>query len=308
MPVRVSVLAGAVPEQHYEHKVWRYRVFLPLMLVVAVYAQAKKRIAGKLGIKPKYNCFFVEGISESGRIVRDEATTWRALEAVYEFRNGVGTNAFFRAADRFYMNIRNAQAARNRLCMAMRALRAEIIMMHRDGLVAAGEPVRILSLAAGSARGVIGVTKEMKDLGFPTRVFLIDTDPEALAFAHRLAADYGISDEVSGAVEDVINFRFAIRTFKPDIVEMMGLTDYLSDQLAIKLFKMIRIALKPDGFFFTSNVHPNSERYFLKHVVNWDMNYRTKDQLASLFVKAGFSAPKVVSEPHGIQSFAYAQK
>jgi SAM-dependent methyltransferase len=312
LPVAAPVLAPAstiaVPELPYEHKVWPYRLILPVMFAMAAYAQIKKHIASRFGIKPKYNCFFGDGLSTSGRIVRDGARTWRALEAVYEFRDGVGANAFLRAADQFYMNIRNAQAARNRLRMAMRALRAEIVMMHQDGLVAPGEPVRILSLAAGSARGVIGVIKEMKDRGFPAKVFLIDTAPEALSYARRLAAENGGSEEVSAAVEDVINFRAVIRTFKPDIVEMMGLTDYLSDELAIKLFRMIRIALKPDGFFFTSNVHPNSERYFLKQVVNWDMIYRTKEQLADLFVKAGFPSPKVVPEPHGIQSFAYARK
>jgi hypothetical protein len=310
--LRQAPVVGRLQERSeelpYEVIVWPYRLILPLMYAMAAYAQAKKAIARNLGIAPKYNCLFGDGLSASGRAVRDGAKTWRALEAVYEFRKGVGSNALLRAADWFYMHIRNAQAPRNRLRMAMQGLREAIVAMHDEGLVPRGEPVRILSLAAGSAQGVITVMREMKDRGIPVESFLIDTDPEALSYARRLAIKHDVSEAVFCAIEDVVNFRSVIRTFKPDIVEMMGLTDYLSDELAVRIFKMIRIALRPGGFFFTSNVHPNSERYFLKHVVNWDMIYRTKGELADLLVKANFLSPKIVTEPHEIQSFAYGRK
>jgi SAM-dependent methyltransferase len=277
------------------------------MLLMAAYAHAKKLFLAQFGMRPRYNCLLGDGLTVSGRAVRDGAKTWRALDAVYSFNEGRGDNAFLRMMDTFYMHIRNAQAPRNRLKMAMSGLRFAINDVYGT-VVPAGEPVRILSLAAGSALGVITVMREMQERGVPSESFLIDLDPEALSYAKRLAAEFGVTGKIIVAQGDVLHFEKMIGDFKPDIIEMMGLTDYLRSKMAVLLFAKIRKQLKSGGYFFTSNVHPNSERYFLKHVVNWDMYYRTVDQLAELFHDAGFIDPKVVTEPHGIQSFAYAKK
>ena len=96
--------------------------------------------------------------------------------------------------------------------------------------------------------------------------------------------------------------------FKPDIIEMMGLTDYLRDTFAITLFKKIRRWLPPGGYFFTSNVHHNSEAYSLKAAMNWDMIYRTPAELEDLLIAAGFLDTSVTTEFHGIQSFAIGKQ
>ncbi len=64
--------------------------------------------------------------------------------------------------------------------------------------------------------------------------------------------------------------------------------------------------LPPEGTFFTCNVCPNPERRFLKHVINWDMIYRSGHQLKDLMQAGGFAPEKVriVHEPLGIHALA----
>jgi len=299
-----------VPRQEYEHLVWPYVLALPFMNGIAFYAHMKKIVLGWFDMKPRVNCWLGDGLTASGRRVRDGAKTWRALDTVYNFKEGKGPNAIARLIDTFYMHIRSAQAPRNRLKMAKETLwdAALHIRSERDSTLA-NEPVRILSLAAGSAQGVIEVMDGLRKQGIRCEAFLVDTDPTAIAHARTLANTHGLSDSLQAVVGDVFRFKKLIGDFQPDIVEMMGLTDYLEDRQAVVLFKLIRMRLHRGGYFFTSNVHPNPERYFLEQVVNWgDMIYRTKHDLKNLLAEAGFLDPKVVPEPHGFQSFVYDRR
>ncbi len=111
---------------------------------------------------------------------------------------------------------------------------------------------------------------------------------------------------------EVLVFDHVIRKsgidFKPDIVEMCGLLDYLDTALAVRLVKKIFRQLHDEGFFLTCHIHPNHEAYFLNHVVNWWMLYRTPAELKNIVVEGGFMKVELHSEPHGIHSVAVAQK
>lgn len=107
---------------------------------------------------------------------------------------------------------------------------------------------------------------------------------------------------------DVLFFNRVLDGFVPDIIEMMGLTDYLKDKLAIALIKKIRRYLANGGTFITCHVHPNGESYFLKHIVNWKMIYRTLDAFENIIIDGGFIGSRFVTEPHNIHSIAIAKK
>lgn len=291
----------------YEHIVWPYRLALPLMNAIAVYVLVKKFTLKAFGRKPRINFFLVDGSSISARQIKDNATSWRALDTIYNFKNGIGQTRCARALDRFWLRTRNAQAARNRLKMAKQALRQIMREIHKTA-PRPGESIYILSLAAGSAQGVIEVIKEMRLEGITSKSILIDNDPHAIAHANALARKHGVDALVTTVLGDALHFDRFIGDTRPEIVEMMGLTDYLRSKLAVLLFKKIRKCLKDDGYFFTSNVHPNPEAFSLRIAMNCDMIYRSQAELSELLIEAGFQNPVIVKEPHGIQSFAYAQK
>lgn len=284
----------------YEHTVWRYVLALPAMAVLAWYVRIKKAAYAKAGKRPRTNVSLFDGLSINGRRTKEGAARWPALNTCYNFRKGEGRTSVARAIDAWWMNMRNAQAVRNRLALAKCELRRVI-----QASLKPGKAVRILSLAAGSAQGVIEVAAECEAKGIATQIMLVDQDPSALEYARDIANRYGV--EIKAVEGNVLFFTRAIGVFQADIIEMIGLIDYLKDGLAIALIKKVRRHLEAGGYFLTCHIHPNAEAYFLKQVIDWDMLYRTRDQLQRLITAGGFAAPRLASEPHGIHTIAVAE-
>ena len=287
--------------EELEFNRWPYVLALPFMVALAAYAHAKRFLCGVLRIPTRYNCLFGDGLSVNGARVRDGAARWPALHVIYNFTHGEGSSVLRRAIDVWWLNIRNAQAVRNRLKIAKRELREAIVSVAKiQGRV------RILSLAAGTAQGVIEVAAEFKLRGVPIEIVLVDQDASALRYANELARRLGV--EVRTVKGNALFFQNEIGDFRADIVEMMGLIDYLKDLQVTRLFERIWRHLKPKGYFFTCHVHPNTETYFMRHIINWSMRYRTRDALEDLLIAGKFDAPRLITEPHGIHTIAVAQK
>jgi len=300
-----------VKEVSFEHVVWPYRMMLPFLFIIGWYVYTKKflyRCLGGRNCAPRTNFWLVDWISINSRRVRDGAARWLALDAVYNFTKGEGCNWIACAIDEYWMHIRNAQAVRNRLKIVKREIESAILEVVK--MKASNEPVRLLSLAAGSGQGVIEVVAGLYRAGIRCEVLLIDQDDSALVHARKLAEQHSVSNMVVTCESNAVLFYRNLRKidFKPDIVEMCGLMDYLEDDLAITVIKMIRRCLPPEGFFLTCHIHPNKESYFLWHVVNWGMLYRERKELRGLLVKGGFVSAKLYTEPHGIHSVAVARK
>lgn len=303
--------AAKVEGLKFERVVWPYRLMLPFLFIIGWYVHAKKFLYNCFGGRkcvPKINFWLVDWISINSRRVRDGAARWLALDAVYNFTKGEGYNWIACAIDDYWMHIRNAQAVRNRLKIVKQEIEVAILEIVKTK--ATNEPVRLLSLAAGSGQGVIEVVAKLHRVGIQCEVLLLDQDGSALAHAHELAEKHGISDMVATRESNAVLFYRNLRkwNFKPDIIEMCGLMDYLEDDLAIAVIKMIHRCLPSEGFFLTCHIHPNKESYFLWHVVNWGMLYRERKELRGLLVKGGFILPKLHTEPHRIHSVAVARK
>ncbi|HEY5208231.1 MAG TPA: class I SAM-dependent methyltransferase family protein, partial [Stellaceae bacterium] len=161
---------------------------------------------------------------------------------------------------------------------------------------------------SGSAQAVIETISELKVQGISTELLLVDSDISALDYARALSRKHGIEKLITIKEGDVLFFDRAIGDFRPDIIEMMGMIDYLRDTTIILLIRKIQRCLKVGGYFFTCHIHPNIEAYFLRHVVNWEMTYRSREALCSLIEKGGFSSYRLFTEPHRIHSVAVARK
>lgn len=298
---RVASAARSDKSTAYETVRVPYLIAVPLMYLIGFYVQMKKMLFRQLGVAVTTNCAIVDGISINSRRMKEGAARWPSLNTCYNFTKGEGPTAVHRAVDGWWMRIRNAQAVRNRLKIAKRELKLAIVSMARPG-----KPVRILSLAAGTAQGVIEVAAECNKLGIGTEILLIDRDVSALRYAQELAGTLGVQIETKDG--DVLFFTRYTDGFKADIVEMMGLIDYLTDGLVVAVAKKIRGYLPVGGYFFTCHIHPNHEAYFLKYVVDWRMLYRSRDELKDLVIKGGFENPTLFTEPLNIHSIAAAKK
>lgn len=273
------------------------------MYATGFYVMLKKALFKALGLPVRLNCWFVDGLSINSRRMKEGATRWPSLNTCYNFTTGVGSTMAHRLADTWWMRIRNAQAVRNRLIIAKRELSIAV-----QALGAPGRPVRILSLAAGTAQGVIEVAADAKRFGIDCEIVLVDHDESALRYARELADRQEVA--IKTIKYNVLMFDKAIGSFAPDIIEMMGFLDYLSDTLGEKLLRKIWRHLPVGGYFFCCHIHPNGERYFLKYVVNWDggMLYRTVSAFKELLHKGNFLMPLIETEPLGIHSVSVARK
>jgi len=316
VPFELLTKEGQVSKGEIEQEkiVWPYRLAVPILYALGLYVFVKRALYQFFGgkdSKPNTHLWFIDGASINSRRIKDGAATWRALDAVYNF-NGVGEGDGWiaRKLDKYWLNIWNAQAVRNRLKIVKRELTLAIL----DIAKRKGRTVRILSLAAGSGQGVIEVISRMAKVGIKCNVLLADFDDSALAHAHFLAEKHGVSDSIITKKVDLVikggitPFDQWLGDFKPDIIEMCGLIDYLRDKRIVQMVNEIHNYLQPGGWFMTCHIHPNRESYFLLYQENWWMLYRTREQLKQLVIDGGFNPPRLETEFHRIHTVAIVQK
>ena len=160
----------------------------------------------------------------------------------------------------------------------------------------------MLSLACGSAQGVIEIMAEYKSRGIVVETLLVDLDQTALDYAQRMAEKYGVEDRIKTVKTNVLRAGKIVRDNEPDIVEMVGLLDYLPQRTASELIKKIYASMTK-GVLLVANINYNIERSFVQHVVNWRMIYRDPCELLELVNGAQFDEIRLVYQPlmiHGV--------
>ena len=295
-------IAQLVEVAKFEKRRWPYMLTMPVYWILTFWVMAKKGICRLLDKPvPSTNTFWFDGLGSSGRKVREGVASWRALDIIYNRRFGQ-TKDFRGYVDSFWGNMLNCQAVRNRLKLVKQEIRRAILQFSNH------QEVRLLSLAAGSAQGIIEVIAELKTNGLHVRALLLDIDPTALDYAMQLARACGIADQIETVEASVAQVARVSRDFRPQIIEMLGLLDYIPQAKAIKLVRKIYESLEGKGIFLTCNIRCNSERHFLKWVINWSMIYRTPAELAEIVCKAGFNDCRLVYEPLKIHGLVITRK
>lgn len=277
-------------------------LILPLMYALAVYVGIKRVLFRSLGWgKPRTNALFFDGLSEGGRRVRAGAARFGALDAVYNFVPR-GNNGLVRLIDYTWLNIRNAQAVRNRLIIVEQELERAIREAHNKNPERA---VRVLSIAAGAAQAVVEVAAKLRIENIQVRIVAADKDPSAIAYAIKMADRFGVADCFNIIIGDARHFTQYIEPdSRFDVVEMAGLLDYLNPHRAVSVMKLIKSVLAPGGEFVTCHIHNNIERYFLLIVIDWWMLYRSLSQLVALAQESGFASDQIRTrtEPQDIHT------
>lgn len=287
----------------YETCRWPYLLALPFMWLIVLHVMVKKSARRLLGLQdPAINTVWYDGLGLECRRVKEYATTWKAMDMIYN--HPFPQRRTFRGLiDEFYWNSMNCQALRNRFKLIKVELRSAIAQAD----CTEGE-IRIISLACGSAEASIEIIAECKTRGKLVRAVLVDIDPDALARAEKLAGDYGVEDQIETLKESAFLISEISPVFKPHIIGMFGLFDYLSQEEAIILSGKILASLPPGGIFLTCNISPNPEQHFLKWVINWPMVYRTSDDLADVASSSGFHEYRLIYEPLKIHGLLIARK
>lgn len=150
-----------------------------------------------------------------------------------------------------------------------------------------------LSLATGTGQQTfegVAVLKHAPEL------WLSDIDDDALAVARDHAPEYGVAEHMTIKKLDATNeadLQAAIRAHRPQVIDMMGLMEYLDDEAAVSLIRAVMtVAPKGSSFIFTNMLptHPGLQVH--KRALGWPgVIVRSIDQVADIVTRAGV-APK----------------
>jgi SAM-dependent methyltransferase len=237
---------------------------------------------------------------------RNEAS-FRALEQAYT-RDGVRFHGLEAVDDggvarRFLECYLHARAARERRGVTTELLRNAILAR-----LPLSSRVEIASIASGSARCVIDAMRSVQ----PADVFarLLDWDEEALAYSQKLACLARVDRMVQTIRGNVVRISEHLSGKPIDVIEAVGILDYLDDPTVRFFFQQVRDLLGPGGTLIAANIMPNEESAFLHSAVGWrPMHYRTESSFAQLFLDAGFEVENcsLYRLPLGVHCVAQAR-
>jgi len=253
--------------------------FVPLFFLISLWVTIKKLINPNI----KTNFYFFDGVSSLCKEVKDNATNWKALDLTYnyyDFLGGMGDQVY----SFYWHNLRSARGLRNRLKIVKFLLNKNI-----EKIARIKKDIKIISIASGSAQGVIECAKTAREKGVIVKILLIDLDRSALDHAKKLAKNNQVEDQIEFICDKASAVSCACNGFNPDIIEMVGFLEYRPREKAIELVKSIYKALNKNGIFITSQVSSGIDRLFMESVLNWPMIYRKPEDSLMILNNSGFN-------------------
>ena len=203
-----------------------------------------------------------------------------------------------------------AQAVRNR-----RGLVAELI----DSIAReqpSWQPLRIMSVACGSAAEMMDIFKHQSDADRFELTFF-DQDTQALTEAKQSIEDVQArlerpikTDFINASVRTMLRTPQVVSSKgKFHLIYSMGLFDYLTPPVAKAVAEKMYQMLSPGGIMFIGNFHvANSDRYYLEYWMDWVLYYRTEEELLDIVAGLRVAAKTVQFEPTGTQMFLKVRK
>ena len=255
------------------------------------------------------------GMKTLGRLSTGIRLGWRdgfdsgvTLDYVYANRPQ-GRTVLGRWFDRAYLNGIGWRGIRQRKTNLERLLRATVQLVHD-----AGQPVRIVDIAAGAGRYVLETIRDLSNI--PITALLRDYKPVNLDAATRLAHELGLRKHVSVAHGDAFDrASIAAITPRPTIAIVSGLYElFPSNQPVRNSLRGLAAAIEPGGWLIYTNQpwHPQVE--FIARVLTnregrpWIMRRRTQAEMDELVREAGFEKVSMDLDRWGIFTVSLARR
>ncbi len=169
----------------------------------------------------------------------------------------------------------------------------------------AADPVQVLCIGAGP--GII-ITDAMLQARRTAEATLLDLNDDAHQFAGDLARRHGLAERVrfiTGDARDIDK----LTDCRPDIVKMIGICEYLSDQQIHQIVAVLA-AVMPAGAVLVANslskAH-GTDRFF-RRVFGLNMIHRSPAQLQELMAGGGFGDFLSIGEPLGVYHVVVGRK
>ena len=189
-------------------------------------------------------------------------------------------------------------ALRNRRRLATRLLARLIDQADHDD-------VHVLCLGAGPGLIVIDALTQATRRAHAT---LVDISPDAFDYGCSLAAQKGVVDRVRYVLGDIRDIEKLLDA-PPDIVKMIGICEYLTDEQIIEIVQATA-GVMPRGasiVFNTISQAHGTDRFF-RRVFGIHMTYRDVTHLQGLLGQAGFGNFAAFPEPLGVYNVVVGRR
>lgn len=232
---------------------------------------------------------------------------YEVMHFIYE-REFEGATLFARAVGLGFWRTRAAQAVRTRKDLVKRELNA--LLYRRAG---SPRPVRVLSIASGSAQELYELFGELENAPVPLEVVLFEQDKNALAHAWRRLSPR-VEQRFRGSVRLVFlhdSIKRLLRDrelFTPfgefDLIYSCGLYDYLQRTTAVTLTRRLFSATAPSGKLLVANMVDHPTRWLMEMHLDWSLVYRTREELLDIGRHAAPEAhSRILEEESGVNPF-----
>lgn len=277
-------------DDSYERMSWLSRVFNFVWIMIATLLPYN--LSHKLLIQ-----------SKKAEIIKIHSTQYRALEEMYTFKGGVfrGWGRFF---DYIWLTQRNPRALRNRLQLFEKILKDEILQRHSSGKV-----INVLSLGSGSARGVVESIANLKEKNISVKALLIDKDINAIQYSKQLSKDFNVHDRIDQRQICIKDSYETIKSFNPDIIEMVGILDYFKDERVVRVLNNLFDTVASGTTVITANINKNLEERFVAKTVQWKMVHRRPKEFYNVLRQTKFKDNfDIIYEPLMVHGVAILKK
>ena len=191
-------------------------------------------------------------------------------------------------------------------CRAVRQ-RREILARQIDKISEERSGAAILSIACGHLREL--ALSERAGAGGIGKFIAVDQDAESLREVRESIPDVDI-DLVEGSVRAIISNKLHFRDI--DFAYAAGLLDYLVSPVAMRLIERMFSFLRPGGKLLVANFTPAGEDIgYMEAFMDWWLIYRTKDEIAELFVNLPRDQVKsieIFEDDRGVIAYAIVEK
>ena len=168
------------------------------------------------------------------------------------------------------------------------------------------EPVRVLCLGAGPGHIIIDAMTAAKK---KVQATLVDLSSDAFDYGRQLAQRSGLAECVRFVQGDVRNVQSLLGEQRVDLVKMLGICEYLTDQQIVDIIKAVS-ALMPPGSTLVANSlsrRHGTDRFF-RQVFGLHMTYRNRAELEALFSRGGLGNFTSTAEPLGVYHILVGHK
>ena len=218
---------------------------------------------------------------------------WRSMVISYDGNPRQYADKFLVSGGRMSMALRNRKR-----------LGARLLARLIDA--SASNPVHVLCLGAGPGQIIIEALAQAHSDAYAT---LVDLNSEPFEFGRALAEQRGLAEKVHFVTGDVRTDIHSLLDRPPDIVKMLGICEYLTDEQIATILGAVVAEMPPGSSLVVNSLSKahGTDRFF-RRVFGLHMIHRSVEHIQEMMTRAGLGDFYSIGEPLGVYHVIIARK